>query len=129
MRVNGRSNRACEGRRLNIRHSFNPIGSRIPSLPLCFFFNKETVNFLPSAKMDKKEEKFFWNDSNLSNDNCENFLFLYAKKNLLYRGRKFVTRSFLPRIEQREKEKTGNRDEIIYMYMENTKKKHDLVGD
>ena len=55
----------------------------------------------------KKEEKFFWNDSNLSNDNCENFLFLYAKKNLLYRGRKFVTRSFLPRIEQREKEKRG----------------------
>lgn len=60
MRVNGRSNRACEGRRLNIRHSFNPIGSRIPSLPLSFFFNKETVNFLPSAKMDKKEEEKFF---------------------------------------------------------------------
>lgn len=59
MRVNGKSNGASEGRRLNIRHLFNPIGFRI--LPPPSFFSipfslwKRSTPSSPPTKKGRRE--------------------------------------------------------------------------
>lgn len=62
MRVNGKSNRASEGRRLNIPHLFNPIGFRILPPPSGFFsipFSLWERSTSPPPPRRKEEEKFF----------------------------------------------------------------------